>query len=189
MSQAPHSHDEGPIQTPKQLIVAVVLAFVVPVLIIALLVTYVNSTAKSAAGSNAQSPEAIAQRLMPVGAVQIKAASVAPGSRLGEEVYKAQCASCHATGALGSPKFGDAAAWGSRIGAGVEALLTAALKGKNAMPAQGGGEFVDIEIKRAVVYMANAGGAKFEAPAVAAGGGDLNLPDHDAVFRLLIQRR
>ena len=55
------------------------------------------------------------------------------------------------------------------IATGYEALLNSALKGKNAMAAQGGGDFEDLEIARAVVYMANAGGAKFEAPKVPAG--------------------
>jgi hypothetical protein len=32
------------------------------------------------------------------------------------------------------------------------------------MGAQGGGDFEDFEIARAVVYMANAGGAKFPEP-------------------------
>jgi len=154
MSQAPHSHDEGPIQTPQQLTLAIILAFVVPVLIIALLVTYVTTTAKSSAGSSAQTPEAVAQRIMPVGSVQIKTVTVAAGSRTGEEVFKAQCTTCHTAGALGSPKFGDAAAWGPRIATGLEALWNSAMKGKNAMPPQGGGEFTDVEIKRAVVYMA-----------------------------------
>ena len=167
MSQAPQSHDDGPIQTPKQLIVAIVLAFIMPIIVIALLVNYVNSVAKEGAGSNAQAPEAVAQRIMPVAAVHVKAATVAAGSHSGEEVFKAQCAACHTAGALGAPKFGDAAAWAPRIGQGLEALLSAALKGKNAMPAQGGGDFVDIEIKRAVAYMANAGGAKFDVPAAA----------------------
>lgn len=168
MSQEPHSHEEGPIQTPQQLIVAVVLAFVVPVVIIALLVLYVNSAAKSAAGSNALAPESVAQRIMPVGSVEIQAVTVAPGSNSGEAVYKAQCAACHEAGALGSPKFGDAAAWGPRIAQGLETLWNSAMKGKNAMPSQNSGTFTPDEIKRAVVHMANAGGAKFEAPAVAA---------------------
>ena len=65
---------------------------------------------------------------------------------------------------LGAPKFGDAAAWGPRIKTGFDALLNSALKGKNAMTAQGGGAFSDYEVARAVVYMANAGGAKFDEP-------------------------
>ncbi|NBT92948.1 MAG: cytochrome c5 family protein, partial [Betaproteobacteria bacterium] len=36
-----------------------------------------------------------------------------------------------------------------------------------AMGAQGGGDFDDFEIARAVVYMANAGGAKFAEPSKA----------------------
>ena len=49
MSQAPQSHDEGPIQTPKQLIVAILAAFVVPVAIIVLLVLDPLTTLPSAA--------------------------------------------------------------------------------------------------------------------------------------------
>ena len=36
------------------------------------------------------------------------------------------------------------------------------------MGAQGGGDFEELEIARAVVYMANAGGGKFEPPKKAA---------------------
>jgi cytochrome c5 len=89
----------------------------------------------------------------------------APGAvRTGEQVYQGQCSACHAIGAAGSPKFGDAAAWGPRIKTGYEALLNSALKGKNAMTAQGGGEYSNLEVGRAVVYMANQGGANFPVP-------------------------
>ena len=171
MSQAPQSQDsghEGPIKTPKQLIVAVVLAFVVPVAIIALLVSYVSAGGKGSSGSDALTAQATSERIMPIGTVEIKSASANAGPRSGEEVFKAQCASCHGTGALGSPKFGDAAAWGPRISTGFAALVNSALKGKNSMPAQGGGEYSDLEVSRGVAYMANAGGAKFEEPAAPA---------------------
>ena len=69
-----------------------------------------------------------------------------------------------ATGAAGAPKFADAAAWGPRVKTGVDALIASALKGKGNMGAQGGGAFSDYEISRGVVYMANAGGAKFAEP-------------------------
>jgi len=108
--------------------------------------------------------QAVAERLQPVGRVEVKAAAGGGAPRTGEEVFKAVCSACHAAGALGSPKFGDAAAWGPRIKTGYEALLTSALKGKNSMPAQGGGDTSDLEVGRAVVYMANAGGAKFDEP-------------------------
>ena len=51
---------------------------------------------------------------------------------------------------------------------GYEGLLNSALKGKGAMGAQGGGEFSDFEIGRAVVYMANQGGGKLAEPAAPA---------------------
>ncbi len=85
-------------------------------------------------------------------------------ARSGEDVFKAQCSACHGTGAAGAPKFGDAGAWGARIGKGYDALLTSALKGKGAMGPQGGGDFEDFEIGRGVVYMANAAGGKFTEP-------------------------
>lgn len=170
MSQEPITHDEGPIKTPKQLIVAVALAFIVPIAIIVLLVTFVSSASKDSAGSTALTPEAVSQRIMPVGAVQLQAATAAVGAATGEDVYKAQCAACHTAGTLGAPKLGDAAAWGPRIKQGLEVLWNSAMKGKGAMPPQGTGDFNGDEIMRAVVYLANSGGAKFTAPAPAAAG-------------------
>jgi cytochrome c5 len=175
MSQAPQSqesgHHQGPISTPQQLIVAVLAAFILPVVVIALLVSYVSSSNKDAAGSDALSAQAVSQRIMPVGTVEIKMASANTGPRSGEEVYKSACMNCHAAGMMGAPKFGDAGAWGPRNAQGEAKLLEHALKGLNAMPAQGGGEFSDLEVQRGVVYMANSGGAKFTeaaAPAAAA---------------------
>jgi cytochrome c5 len=162
MSNQHHEEDHtGPIKTPKQLLLAVLYSFVLPVFIIIGLVAYVTSANKPQAGSSNE-PEAIAARIQKVGAVEIKDANRA--ARSGEDVYKAQCSACHATGAAGSPKFGDAGAWGARIGKGYDALLTSALKGKGAMGPQGGGDFEDFEVGRGVVYMANAGGAKFTEP-------------------------
>lgn len=171
MSKAPHTPDsahEGPIKTSQQLIVAVLAAFIVPVVIIVLLVNYVSSSNKESAGSDALSAQATSQRIMPVGTVEIKVASANTGPRSGEEVYKAQCTNCHAAGMMNAPKFGDAGAWGPRIGQGEAKLVEHAVKGFNAMPAQGGGDFSDLEVHRGVVYMANAGGAKFTEPAAPA---------------------
>ena len=162
MSNQHHEEDHtGPIKTPKQLLLAVLYSFVLPVFIIIGLVAYVTSGNKPQAGSSNE-PEAVAARIQKVGAVEIKDANRA--ARSGEDVFKAQCSACHATGAAGAPKFGDAGAWGARIGKGYEALVTSALKGKGAMGPQGGGDFEDFEIGRGVVYMANAGGAKFTEP-------------------------
>jgi cytochrome c5 len=166
MSQQHASHDghEGPIKTPKQLAWTVGLSFVVPVVVIILLAYAVTSHFKPAAGSDGMEEQRVAERLRPVAQVEVKDASDSASLKTGEQVFAAQCAACHATGAAGAPKLGDAAAWGGRIGAGLEALLASALKGKGAMGAQGGGDFSDFEISRAVVYMANQGGAKFDEP-------------------------
>ena len=165
MSQDHHEEaHEGPIKTPKQLGWAVFFAFAVPILVIILLAYYVSSQFKPAAGSDAMEPMRIAERLKPVASVEVKDASDLTSLKTGEQVYLAQCTACHAVGAAGAPKLGDEAAWGPRVKTGYDVLLTSALKGKGAMGAQGGGDFSDFEISRAVVYMANKGGAKFDEP-------------------------
>lgn len=160
---ANHSEDfhSGPIKTPKQLLSAVLLAFVVPIFAIIGLVSYVASGNKPAIG--AANPErSVAARIQKVGMVEIREANRALKS--GEEVFKAQCAACHATGAAGAPKLGDTATWGPRIKTGFKALLHSAVAGKGAMSPQGGGDLSEVEIGRAVAYMANAAGAKFTEP-------------------------
>lgn len=158
-----HAHDShtGPIKTPAQLLWTSFFFFVAPVFVIIGLVYYVTSDTKPAAG--AVDPElATAMRIQKVGSVELRDANRPLAT--GEAVYTAQCSACHAAGLAGAPKFGDAAAWGPRIATGYEALLNSALKGKNAMGAQGGGAFSDIEIGRAVVHLANAAGGKFAEP-------------------------
>ena len=170
----------GPIKTPKQLLIAVLFSFLVPVFIIIALVAYVSSENKPAGtndvekyvlgGLNAQDIERrVAERLRKVGTVEIRDANRPLAT--GEQVFKAQCTACHTAGVAGAPKFGDAAAWAARIKTGFDTLVQSALKGKNAMPAQGGGDFGDVEIARAVAYMANAAGAKFPEPSAPAAAG------------------
>lgn len=172
---------ESPIKTPKQLIATVIAAFILPVLIIVLLVSYVDFGSRDGAGGN-DSPEAITKRIAPVATVAFKDASAPTVAKTGEQVFTAQCSACHATGAAGSPKFGDQAAWAPRIKTGYETLLHAALKGMGAMPPQSGGELSDYEIARGVVYMANKAGANFaepkapEAAASAASGAEAAAP-------------
>ena len=171
MSDARHSNDpahdlphEGPIKTPKQLVWTVVASFLVPIVGIILLANFVATGNKKSPGSEALEAEATALRIQPIGAVEIKAATGGGALKTGEQVFQAQCSACHATGAAGAPKVGDAGAWGPRLGQGYEGLLNSALKGKGAMGAQGGGDFSDVEIGRAVVYMANQGGGKLAEP-------------------------
>jgi cytochrome c5 len=163
----------GPIKTPKQLLLAVFLAFVVPIFIIIALVVYVVNENKPAGSTQAEVyalggmtardlERATAERIRKVGTVEIRDANRPLKS--GEDVFKAQCATCHATGVAGAPKLGDKAAWGPRIAAGFEALVQSAVKGKGAMPPQAGGDMEQTEIARAVAYMANAAGASFAEP-------------------------
>jgi cytochrome c5 len=154
----------GPIKTPQQLLAAVFFSFVVPIFAIIGLVLYVTSGNKPSSGA-ADTEKAVAQRIQKIGMVELRDANRPLLS--GEAVYKAQCVTCHAAGVLGAPKFGDAAAWEPRIKTGFNALWNSALKGKNAMTAQGGGNFEDIEVGRAVVYMTTAAGGKFAEPTAA----------------------
>ena len=166
-----NTHDEGhssPIKPPKQLFWVSMAAFVLPVFIIIGLVAYVTSGNKTAPGAS-DMERAIALRLQKVGTVEIRDANRPLAS--GEEVYKTQCAACHATGVSGAPKFQNAGDWGPRLGPGYAALLNSSLKGKGAMAPQGGGNFSDLEIGRAVVYMANAAGAWLGGVAISAGYG------------------
>ena len=174
---APH---EGPIKTPKQLILAVFFSFVIPIAAIVLLVIYVTTSYRPAAGTQSLEAEAVGLRILPVGHVEIKDASDPASLKSGEQVFQAQCTACHAAGVAGAPKLGDVEAWGPRIKTGYEALLTSALKGKGAMGAQRGGDYSDVEIGRAVVYMTAKAGGKFEEPklpaAVAAGDKAADAP-------------
>jgi cytochrome c5 len=162
-----NSHDEhdahtGPVKTPKQMLLLSLASFIIPVFIIIGLVYYVTSANKPASGAG-DAEKSLAQRIQKVGALEIRDAN--RPLKAGEEVYKAQCAACHNAGAAGAPKLADASAWGARIKQGLGTLVNSALKGKGAMGAQGGGDFSDIEIARAVVYMTNKAGAKFDEPA------------------------
>jgi cytochrome c5 len=162
------AHEEahtGPIKTPQQLLAAVFFSFVVPVFAIIGLVYYVVSANKPAAGAD-ESAKSVAQRIQKIGMVEIRDANRPLKS--GEEVYKAQCVTCHGAGLAGAPKFGDAGAWAPRIKTGFDTLWHSALKGKGAMGPQGGGDFEDVEIGKAVVYMTAAAGGKFAEPAAPA---------------------
>jgi cytochrome c5 len=156
---------EGPIKTPKQLILAVLYAFVVPIFGIILLVMFVTAEKRPAAGSDAMSPKAVAERIRPVGVVEVKDASDLASLKTGDQVFAAQCSACHTAGALGAPKLGDAGAWAARIKTGLSALIHSAVAGKGQMPPQSGGDFSDYEIARAVVFMTAKAGANFPEPA------------------------
>ena len=164
-NNSPPAHlddSSGPIKSPKQLLMTVLFSFLVPVIAIFGLVYFVTSGTRPSAGSDMQT--SVAQRIQRIGLVEIRDANRV--RKTGNEVYVAQCAVCHTTGVANSPKLTDVAAWAPRIKTGFDALWNSALKGKGAMGAQGGGNFDDIEIARAVVFMTASAGAKFAEPAM-----------------------
>ena len=71
MSEVRIEEHSSPIKTPKQLIVVVVLAFLVPIILIVMLSQFVTSGLNTGKGNPAQSGEAIAKRLKPVGRVEV----------------------------------------------------------------------------------------------------------------------
>jgi len=166
MSESPstHGHDTHGTSaraTGKKISSVVWLAGLPLVVIAGLISAYkVQDSGRTSAD---MSEQAVMARIQKVGQVVLGESIRTP--KTGEDVYKVQCVTCHGAGLLGAPKFGDAAAWAPRIGAGYDKLLTAALKGKGSMTPQAGAAFSDAEIGLAVVLMANAGGAKFTQPA------------------------
>jgi len=169
-------HDEHSsfIKTPQQLIVAVLLAFLVPILGIVLLLQLVVN--RPSADPKALAPEAVAERIQPVGRIEfaddpaykqrMAAAGAAPatvaaaqpaaaaGPVDGKAVYGKSCVACHATGVANAPKLGDKAAWAARLGAGVDGLMKSVIGGKGAMPPKAGNpSLTDAEIRAAVEYL------------------------------------
>lgn len=117
------------------------------------------------------SPESeakVLERIAPLAVVEVKK-DTGPHVELGgEQVVQNVCSACHAVGAMNSPKLGDKAAWAPRIALGYDTLVQHATNGIRMMPARGGNaDLTDNEVKGAVAYMANLGGAKFKAPEVA----------------------
>ena len=117
--------------------------------------------------SNARQQAKIEENIRPVGQVNVgsvpASASAAPaaaaGPRSGDAVYNASCVACHSTGVAGAPKVGDNAAWGVRAAKGLDALLTNATNGINAMPPKGTcAACSEEELKAAIEYILSQSG-------------------------------
>lgn len=170
MSDAHHEH-QSVIRTPKQLAAAVIAFFLVTIFGIILLVQFVTQQKLTGAGSDAMSAEAIATRLKPVAdeGFTFKDVNAPKVLQTAEAVYTSTCQACHGAGIAGAPKTGDSGAWAARIAQGYDTVLKHAIDGLRAMPAKGGNPDLDnVEVARAVVYMANGSGAKFQEPAAPA---------------------
>ena len=184
MAEEIHVHEHSsPIKTPKQLIIVVVLAFAIPIALIAMLASLVTGGSDLSSKSNpALSNEAVAKRLKPVGEVEVDASQPKPAAApaapaavaaaptaippaaapagksadagKGKAVYDATCHVCHTAGIAGAPKLGDKAAWAPRLKTGMDTLYASSLKGKNAMPPKGGNlSLSDADVKAAVDFM------------------------------------
>ncbi len=155
----------SPIKNWKQLVVILVLAFVVPITLGVLLSQWVTSGSK---GMH-EDESAIIKRIQPVGEVLLAAPSGPKGQLTGEQVYGQVCKNCHESGLAGAPKFGDKSAWAKVIAQGQAVAVDHALKGIRAMPAKGGNpDLENVEVERAVVYMANKSDANWKEPPVVA---------------------
>jgi cytochrome c5 len=168
-----HDSHSTPIKTPKQLIIVVVLAFLVPISVIVALSQLVTSGAKG--DRDAKPDEArLLERIQPVGMVVMADAAGPRGNLTGQQVFDQVCKTCHGAGIAGAPKVGDKPAWTARLAQGEKVLFQHAIagfQGKNGlMPPKGGNpDLADVEVERAVVLMANqSGGSLKEPPAPAA---------------------
>jgi cytochrome c5 len=158
------------IKTPKQLAIVVVLAFAIPIALVGLLSQLV--TGMKPPGS-ADEDSQLLSRIKPFGTVVMADASAPKGNLTGEQVFQSLCKTCHEPGIAGAPKVGDKAAWAPSIKKGYETLVQHAINGfqeaGKVMPPKGGNpDLADVEVQRAVVYMANQSGASFKEPAAPA---------------------
>jgi cytochrome c5 len=155
----------SPIKTPKQLIIVVVLAFLVPITV-AVLISQLVTSGEQGTHDNT---DLVLARIQPVGTVVLGEPAGPKGMLTGEQVYQQVCKTCHDAGLAGAPKMGDKAAWAKVIAQGANTTFDHAIKGFNAMPPKGGNaDLTDDEVKRAVAFMAAAAGANWPAPPVQA---------------------
>ena len=155
------------IKTHKQLVVVVALGFLIP---IALIVSLSQLVTDMKPPGDAEAHSQLLSRIKPFGEVTIADASSPKGNLTGEQVFQSVCKTCHEPGIAGAPKVGDKAQWAASNKKGYEALVQHAINGiqeaGKAMPPKGGNpDLADVEVQRAVVYMANRSGANFKEPA------------------------
>jgi cytochrome c5 len=165
------SHAKMTQANPQEVIISLLAGLLAPLLAIFLIVQLVlgiQDSHKPDTSSEAAQKATLA-RIKPVAQLAALDANAPKVEKSGQEVYDAVCTSCHAAGALGAPKFDNKGDWAGRIGQGYDTLIKHAIEGIRQMPARGGdGDLSDIEVARAVAYMANSAGASFKAPETAA---------------------
>jgi len=170
------SHNKLPKIFWMQLALAAVIGIV-------FLVTLMKQSTIEATGEAVKS---IASNLAPIGKVVTKdlKATASTKVRSGEEVYKASCQACHATGVANAPKIDDKAAWDARVEIGLDGLTKTAINGKGAMPARGGNPAItDEEIKTTVLYMTGQAGFELDSTNVASTKAEESVVVQPAVIK------
>ena len=177
--------------TPQEIIISVIAGLLAPLLAIFLVVQLIRGIQEKHVDTDTSEAanKVVVARIKPFATLAALDASAPKVEQTGEQVFTAVCTSCHTPGALGAPKFNSKSDWGPRIGQGYDTLVKHALEGIRQMPARGGSpDLSDIEVARAVAYMANSGGASFKEPAAAApaaggsGGGKIDLVKGKATY-------
>lgn len=166
--QEPDQH-VSPIKSPRQLVIVVVLAFVIPIALIVLVSQLVTGVPR---GRDESDPRVLS-RIKAMGTVVMADATAPKGNLAGDAVYGQVCKTCHDAGLAGAPKLGDKGAWAARLAQGQASLVKRAIAGfqgkAGVMPPKGGNaDLTDAEVERAVVHMANQAGANWKEPAPAA---------------------
>lgn len=142
-----------------QKIIAILGGVIAPIVVVYLLVA-TNAVETPAVAID------VAKNIKPVAKVEVAPDRTNYVDMTGEEVVNKACNACHGAGLPGIPKIGDNDAWKARIAQGYEALTNNAIQGLRMMPARGGNpDLTDLEMQRAVAFMANQSGANFTAPA------------------------
>ena len=151
--------------SPIMILAAAVGVFAAPVIAIILIVQLVLSIQAGHVDKDdpRMADAVVKERIKPFGEVKAIDPNAPRVEKTGEAVYTESCASCHGSGALGAPKFGNKGDWAKRNGQGFDTLVKNATNGIRAMPPRGGNpDLSDIEMSRVVAYMANSGGASFK---------------------------
>ena len=177
--------------TPQEVIISVLAGLLAPLLAIFLVVQLVRGIQEKQVDTDTSEAanKAVVERIKPFATLAAQDANAPRVEQSGEQVFTAVCSSCHTPGALGAPKFDSKSDWGPRLGQGFDTLVKHAIEGIRQMPARGGNpDLSDIEVARAVAYMANSGGASFQEPAAdaaappGAGGGKIDLVKGEATY-------
>lgn len=149
-------------QKSSKFFVGSVVTFLIIFLVIKVILSTMQDTAKSVVVPASMADEDVVERIKPVAQVYVGEAPVveaapaveASAGGAGEQVVTQVCAVCHSTGMMSSPKLGSADDWAPRIEKGIETLYESAINGLNMMPARGGRpDLSDDDVKAAVDHM------------------------------------